>query len=252
MSFILLTKSLTKPKIRNRLAFTMIELMLAIGIFAVGMSLVAGLFPAAIKEAESTVKDYEGPIICENGLAIAKARLTNTNANAPLGSNLLQLISSEVPSAIVISDTDRISRKYDTDDDNSDDRQRGFTVLAKQWAGGRNDYQLVIVAYDIKIVNNINVIQLTGIGGIPDGDTQFTYTGDKTGLIGSPLIDPDCGRYATIIGIDGNTIHLDHSIGEPVASGDNPLVIIEENSSGTPQDTAPVLGVLVTRTALRD
>ena len=59
------------------MAFTMMELMFAIGIFAVGMSLVAGLFPAAIKETENTVKDYEGPIICENGLAIVKAKVFN-------------------------------------------------------------------------------------------------------------------------------------------------------------------------------
>ena len=81
----------------------MMELLFSIGIFAVGMSLIAGLFPAAIKESEATVKDYEGPTICENGLAIVKARLEHDDAGGS-GNDA----NSQIPGTLVSLDTTTI------------------------------------------------------------------------------------------------------------------------------------------------
>ncbi len=225
----------------------MMELMLAIGIFAVGMSLVAGLFPAAIKEAESTVKDYEGPIICENGLAIVKARVTNANlASYFTAQSNPEMVELAETGTVDIGADDRIYKDNGT-------RKRGFTALAHRWKIDRNDYQLVIVAYDIASgTNNIRAEQLSVSATIDKAAIQFEYAGTKTGLIGSPAIDPASGRYATIIGIDGDTIYLDHSIGE---NTDDPFVIREVVGLPTSTnfvDNNPVLGVLTTRTALRD
>jgi len=214
----------------------MMELMMAIGIFAIGMGLIAGLFPAAVKESESAVKDYEGPTICQNGLAIVKARVTHTAADTPVGDSLGKLTDA----AIVIGDGDM---EYRT----ANGRTRGFVALAKQWADGRNDYQIVIVAYDIASANDIEVPTALSVT-ITEGDESFTYSGDKAGLIGSPVIDANSGRYATITGIDGNEIHLDHPFGENSTS----VLVIREVSGTTPQDTSPVIGVMMTRTALRD
>ena len=250
-----------KSKIRNRPAFTMMELMMAIGIFAIGMGLIAGLFPAAVKEAESAVKDYEGPTICQNGLAIVKARVTHTAADTPVGDSLGKLTDA----AIVIGDADREFRTYDSNDSGTDDRQRGFTVLAKQW-GGRNDYQIAIIAYDVaydnatSTANDVEPIVLTSSIAELDKNTQTKVQltgGGLSGaeymrLTGSPFIDSNSGRYATIQSVVEESgsyyAHLDHPVYEAVS---NPIVIVEKDGSVI-QDGSPVIGVMMTRTALRD
>ena len=66
--------------------YSLIELMIAIGIMGVGMTMAAALFPTAIKQNQSTFADMQGMMLCENGLAIAKTNfvhnlgtLTTTN-----------------------------------------------------------------------------------------------------------------------------------------------------------------------------
>lgn len=242
----------------------MMELMFAIGIFAVGMSLIAGLFPAAIKESENTVKDYEGPTICENGLAIVKARLTDTMANSMTSGNLDVLNSAIAPGPL-----DRVYRTYDTNDDGTDDRQRGFIPLAKRWAAGRNDYQIVIVAYDVAInnvsgnPNTVEAITLTSTISALEKDTlvrvQLTGGGlsgnEYMSLIGSPFIDRNSGRYATIESVaeEGGDYYayLDHPVYESI-SPSGAMVIVERDANNNIIDGSPVIGVLMTRTALRD
>ncbi len=56
-------------------AFTLAELMIAIGIMGIGLVMVMALFPAALKENASSVHDVMGSLICKNAIAIAKAQL---------------------------------------------------------------------------------------------------------------------------------------------------------------------------------
>jgi prepilin-type N-terminal cleavage/methylation domain-containing protein len=53
--------------------FTLTELMIAIAIFGIGLAMAAALFPAAIKQNQSSVNNVMGSIICQNGLATVKA-----------------------------------------------------------------------------------------------------------------------------------------------------------------------------------
>ena len=61
-----------KTRRSSRRGFSLAELMIAIGILAVGMSILASLFPAAIAMNRRTAKDVLGSIICENGVSFAR------------------------------------------------------------------------------------------------------------------------------------------------------------------------------------
>ena len=255
-----------KSKIRNRPAFTMMELMMAIGIFAIGMGLIAGLFPAAVKESESAVKDYEGPTICQNGLAIVKARLTHPLTIGNIAteivdcSSLLGPCDLQYPSIsplVVTVPADQ--RRFEV----------GYLVLGMQWSG-RNDYTLMLAAYEKRDPNNTVVTETLTVSSVnPNNDnpcpgyvhedaTEFTITGgtlpsgDRDKIVGSPAIDyrsDGSGRYAIISAVDGNTVYMERSIGE---DAHGVMVIVEKNAGGAIQDGSPVTQMMMTRTALRD
>ncbi len=66
---------------RNRNGFTLLELMIAIGILGIGLSLVMGLFPVAMRDAHATNASQMGSIICKNGIQIAKLLLRESDTN---------------------------------------------------------------------------------------------------------------------------------------------------------------------------
>ena len=54
-------------------AFTLTEMLIAMGIMGIGLTMVSAMFPAAIKQQSLTFQDTIGLQICNNGLAIAKS-----------------------------------------------------------------------------------------------------------------------------------------------------------------------------------
>jgi hypothetical protein len=57
--------------------------MISIGILLVGLVMAASLFPAAMVINRRSVRDVLGAIICENGIALAKARFASGGASDP-------------------------------------------------------------------------------------------------------------------------------------------------------------------------
>ena len=57
--------------------------MIAIGILLVGLVMAASLFPAAMEINRRSVRDILGAIICENGIALTKARFASGAASNP-------------------------------------------------------------------------------------------------------------------------------------------------------------------------
>ena len=52
-----------RPEISNRSAFTMMELMIAVAVLGIGMTMAAALFPAAIRENQISINDTIGNLI---------------------------------------------------------------------------------------------------------------------------------------------------------------------------------------------
>ncbi|MBT3278967.1 MAG: type II secretion system protein [Phycisphaerales bacterium] len=70
-----------KQRIQHRGGFTLLELMLAIGILGIGMTLVMGVFPVAMRNARATNATQVGSIICKNGVQLAKLLLKEDDEN---------------------------------------------------------------------------------------------------------------------------------------------------------------------------
>ncbi len=64
---------------KNRRGFTLLELMIAIGILGIGLSMVMGLFPVAMRDAHATNASQVGSIICKNGIQLAKLVLRESD-----------------------------------------------------------------------------------------------------------------------------------------------------------------------------
>lgn len=99
----MITSHNPSPHKRGR-GFSLVEVLLAIGIMGVGLAMVAAVFPVAMKETQDSSNTSLGTIICSNGLATAKTMmgsavvpLNPTAAGAYIRSGDKLLISFERP-----------------------------------------------------------------------------------------------------------------------------------------------------------
>ena len=197
--------------------FTLAEIMFAIVILGVGLTMAAALFPAAMEFHQSSSTQQIGGIAAENGLAIA-----GTSLHHPLGtgSSLADVTSKLGPA----------ERKYPF----SINGPRGCVVLARQMRSGVNDYLVVVVGYTKSDAGaSVNAASLSGVT-VPAGATTFTVqSGQAAGVeTGGVIVGPD-GSYATVAGVDGTRVELEsplsrkNDVSNPVSvyeSGDGTLL----------------------------
>lgn len=226
--------------------FSLAELMIAMGILAFGLAMVASLFPAAIKRVESSANDTIGQIICENALAVARTRLRHDPAgNAPTA-------LGDATGSIGAAD-----RQYPA----GSGGRFGYVLLGRAVkepdADGRqdNDYQLVIVSYrKSSPANQVSPRSFpcspTGFRDInSDGRSELTVgTADQVHLkVGSPLIVAATGEFARILAVDGPRVVMDRVITAPTGSE---LWTVVETAGGIVLPRSPAWSTFVTRTAL--
>lgn len=206
----------TRP---NQTAFTLIEVMIAIGIFAVGAAMVATTFPAAILENMESADYMMGTLISENALAICRGTLKHGDV-AGVGTTFTA--SSDITNLIPDSD-----KMYPVGDMES---RYGWIVAARHMTAGANDYQLAIVVY--RRFSRTDTLSLSGATVNASG--QVT----ASGVLGAPVIHAESGMSAKVIDAAGN---LNISLG----SGSAVTVI---NPDGK---RSPAFHCLVVRTSLR-
>ena len=226
--------------------FSLVELMIAVGILGVGLIFSAALFTAAVKENVSSANSSMGTLMCKNALAVARVRLKN----GP-GAIAIDTTFGPIPaSKLGLGDLAYPIGNADT--------TRGCVALGARMVGDDqgnpiNDYLLVFVAYRKSDAgHSVEARPLVGCSVDADA-TSFSATGLEALLqIGSPVIAPN-GQYAWIIAIDGDTVHLDRAIDEtaPVV---NPFVIVEVVSPGGAVfgKISPAISVMGSRTGLQD
>lgn len=212
--------------------FTLVELMFAVMIIGIGLTMVAAAFPAGVEMNQSSTANVIGMMAARNGLALAKARLTHPLSG--VGSNLQDI-------------TDRFGEKDLTypiadDSDQADDRLSGWRIFARRY-GDRNDYLLVIVAYTkSKTKDEISVTRLSG--SVEEGQTKFSSSELHADMLNAAVIGPD-GGWARIDEVDpGDAARLSRRLRDDEDVSD-PYVVHE--------DGEPLRGtyVLTTRTGLR-
>ena len=129
-------------------------------------------------------------------------------------------------------------------------------MIGRRLDSTRNDYQLIVVSY--AKVNSDNTVEAETLASTnisnPDAESFTIHTGDIAEvdcpkLVGSPVIDTNSGKFATIISVIGSMAYLDHAIGEIANS---PIVIVEMTGGSITGTRSPAMSVLVTRTGLRE
>ena len=208
--------------------FSLVEMLLAIGILGACLAMTASLFPPAVKQAADSQRNVLGTIICQNALGVCKAKLAHSNIGA--GSLLAPLASPKLT-------TD--DKKYAGKDD------IGFEAFARQAKTGENDYQLLIVAWRKQAGGNVDVQTIAGAAVANSGDTSELTVPSGSLQLGCPVFNPATGEFAKIVAVtSGTTALLDHRI---LAFSGQTVYLLWENGAAF----SPALSVLATRTALR-
>jgi len=232
---------MTRPR-HNSAGFTLAELVVAIAILGVGMTMAAALFPAAMKQLEYSMRDITGTVICQRGLDVARTVLDPNGSDIPaLTGNLddtnnwlyndpnQRFGSPSDPNCLLYYDPDHAGRK-----------NKGFFVLARRVsANPRDGYLIVVSAYWKKVLpGTVSVVPLAGQNFVDANSTTVNDTGGRL-RTGSPFIDPNTGQFAVITAVnaDGTQGTLDRPINSNCTTG---LVILQDNMS---QDS-PVIGTM--------
>jgi prepilin-type N-terminal cleavage/methylation domain-containing protein len=135
------TLRLPRRRRSGRGGFTLTEIMIALGVLAIGMGMAAGAFHAGIQNHIITVDEIHRTMIGENAIAIAKARLS---ADVP-----------ELPPPL--ANGDLVWRQLSTDE-LGDKRlgpqdlqygRHGFFPLGARVSATQNDFKFMVIIYEI-------------------------------------------------------------------------------------------------------
>ena len=240
-------------------AFSIPELMITLGILGVGLTLVAGTFPVAVRENGESANNTMGTIMCRNALAIVRARLRHRDPQSGIGTEFRQIGNpgpfQEVP-ANRLGGAD-LSYPIVLPTQLPADATRGCVVLGKSLHAERNDYLLVFVACQFAAGHSPTARKLEGMTSVGKNSDEFQVSAGQSDWLqlGSPVIAPN-GRYARIIRVEGEraavrTVKLDRALDD--APVNNPFVITEVTAGGTPVGSvSPAMFVMATRTGLRE
>ncbi len=240
----------TGPQISNnyrsrRGGFSLAEVLIAMGIFGIGLALTASLFPTGASQTRASVDNVLGPMICQNALSIMKTRLSHQTC--PYNTTILTYVSNIVPAKDI---------RFPTDDENT---LLTFRSIGRRMKTNENDYQFVIVACRRANISN-TVFFSAKSGTISDyqSTSRIVFTNSTNLQLGTPIIvreasatinpnDPLIGgEWAIVTAIDGATVTLDRRL--PATSGNVGIYVIYE--SGANIYRSPAMSVLVARTPL--
>jgi prepilin-type N-terminal cleavage/methylation domain-containing protein len=253
----------------RRRGFSLAELIIAIGILAVGMVMVGALFPAAIRANRSTHRNVLGSIICESGIAVAKARYSTNpkppgqTTQMPLGNTMLVVEADDLVTGLL----NRQGRQYPQDDINS---PYGFMWAARRLDDDDDDetfegYQMVMVSFKrrepagrVKFAQRPVAYQ-PGTTSISMNLTSGANT--KADLLrnGSPVINRKTGDYATITqaASSGQACSIDRPLVPAGGSASNEalnvyMVVEQTTDAGQWVDErfSPAMTTMVTRFGL--
>jgi len=190
--------------------FSLIEILIAIGILGVCLPMAAALFATAVKENEGSYENSMGSIICDNGLAVVKMKVPYSSADlttfAPittLGNDATYPIAtvwSASANYAVNTLVQGADGKYYVATQPSgpgnggpngppntsfwaQTAPKGFIAIRRALTAGDNDYQIIIVSHAMDDASHTCAWdQITGTMSldIPTGYSRFTPTDGKT------------------------------------------------------------------------
>lgn len=247
---------------RWRRGFSLPELMISIGILAIGLAMVAAVFPAAIAMNRRSVKSVIGTIIAEDGLALAKAAMASgaIQIDNPNSSGVLQELADDS-----LGNQDPFTKEMCRFPQGDMSSPYGVvlmwrTVLSD--SGAKQGHQLVAASYRRRLDLDESEVIIKKTSP-PYSANPYIFLNQCAGRIGSPLINRTDGEYAMITALRlGGTfvtgVRLDRWIRfEKAAGGGLQLFYVLENHVMGDQNPglnemrfSPAMAVLESRAAL--
>jgi prepilin-type N-terminal cleavage/methylation domain-containing protein len=252
---------MSKTMAQHRRGFSLAELMIAIGIMGVGITMVATIFPTALKQNELSNNDCMGMLIAENGMAMAKGLVDESNMkstyispvapNPPLQLAVVADATHGDPNHFPIAaDQQQFPTWPPRDPNDTYPSFQGYVVLARKMSADPDEhlYQLVTVSYAKR--GSGTVVRAKQLVGLTITGTALTITPTPASdlVVGSPLIT-DSGKVARIIEADqaAGKATLENATLAGALSG---WVIVEE-SGGSNAAKSPANTVVVSQTELK-
>jgi prepilin-type N-terminal cleavage/methylation domain-containing protein len=225
--------------LHNRAGFSLVELMMSLGILVVGLSMVATAFPTAMMANKLSVADTSATMISENAAAICRAKLSHNTINGlggALSDQTLQINDAAHTGDLtypVAPDTTPSTHPEDWVDIGGTDypsTRYGWLLAARQ-IGSVNDYQLVFIPYR-KFLPGDAAPEFSDV--VTDGE-NITGAGNVVS-IGAPVICEADGTYAFVVDSTGK-------LSGRITPGDALTV-------GPDGQNSPAIGCYVVRTAV--
>jgi prepilin-type N-terminal cleavage/methylation domain-containing protein len=191
------------PHARNRSGFSLVEVMLALGIMAVGLTMAMAIFPVAVKENETSFDDVISSIMLENALAMAPNLLSLGDANnaAEEGGLLLGDATDYV------SDETQLYYPSGLDSDELENKARGrMRIFAKK--SSTTSITMVITAYRGSTAPMPDKCE----GVINDKNLFSPSSTNVEYEVGGWLINRTSGIYAQIVKAEEDTLTLDRNL----------------------------------------
>jgi len=254
------TQNCCPPRLSK--GFTLVEILIALGILAIGMSMVAALFPAAMEFNRRSTNSTLGTMICENGMVLSEMAITAEIIGAQIPhygtpqeqSDELSIYADE--QSANVKHLTKVQQHYPTGDAES---RTGFAMLARKISPAGTTYQIVTVAY--RKTDKDNTVALKQINCSISG-RNITSASPANLRIGTPLINKATGRFAFVDSINSETettpagttgtLDIDPKQ-EDMADGDY-YVLIEKTSTGADiplMRRSPAIGAMFKVTGLR-
>ena len=203
--------------------FSLAEVLISVGILAIGMTMAAALWPAAIRENQNSASSTLGSIICENGLAIIQAKYHNGCVGT---GNASVLVDPTNASAGVTNDCTYsfvATQGNSTGSSVDPNMNAGFCAVARRLSVTENAYQVTVMAYAPHngAVSTVRISPIYPAGITFSGNTVVSADVRNDFKVGAPIIMAD-GGYAivkTVTSAGGmDTAILDRSFtGSPMA-----------------------------------
>jgi len=222
--------------LRPQGAFTLAELLIAVAVLGVGLSMVASLFPAALRENQRSTDDVLGSIICQNGLAVVKSKVTHSSD--PFSGHTWFSNYSGLGNDCYFPVGDS-------------DSNMGFCITGRMIEAGKNDYVIAILAYRTRTSANPIVRWINGTISDLDDVSEVSVTNNPHFVqMGTPMLigsGADAGAWGYVVAWDeaNSKAVLDRRL--PPGANVSMRVLHENGAT-----ESPAIGVLIARTALKD
>lgn len=146
----------------RRAGFTLVELMLAIGILGVGLVMIGTAFPSAMLENKQSMDDTMATLVGQNAVAIARTRLRHSFLSGARWDAGDWIDASLIPQAEQAYTPLGEATRF------------GYLMKVKRLQSGRNDYAVAVLPYqkfrpDDTVDLTTSVLQFGAGASVQDG-----------------------------------------------------------------------------------